>query len=68
MVTEQLYQTYAPKTKSLQGIFSLHSAAATETYSASLCITIIQKFNVEQRDAKISSRCCTRMITEKNFK
>ena len=33
--------------KSLQGIFSLHSAAATETYSASLCITIIQKFDAE---------------------
>ena len=50
---------HAPKTKSLQGIVSLHSAAATETSSASLCITIILKCDhVEHRDAKISSICC----------
>ena len=50
--------TYAPKTKFLQGIFSLHSAAATETCSASLCITIILKCDVEHSDAKICSICC----------
>ena len=53
-----MIHTDAPKTKSLQGILSLHSAAATETYSASLCITIILKCDVEHRDAKISSICC----------
>ena len=50
--------------KSLQGILSPLSAAATETYSTSLCITIILKCDVEHRDAKISSICCTCMPTE----
>ena len=66
------FHPYAPKTISLQSIFSLHSAAAIETYSASLCITIILKCDVKHRDEKnqfnlLYLYICTRMITEKTL-